>query len=366
MIQPNVFFENKNVLVTGGFGFVGSHLVKKLLDFKSNVTVLDIDVAMERNSLLNENSGALRQQIQIENGDVADFAFVQEIINKKEFHFVFHFAAYASVIEKAVDNPYETIQSNTLGLVNLLEAIRLADYTPDTIFFSSTDKVYGEMGNEPYEEEKTPLRGIGVYDSAKLAADVFARTYNEVYGIPTIVLRMCNLFGPSDFNTDFRLIPKAMKNIYGNEVPEPPELYFDALGHWREYLFIDDAIRAILLLACKSQCKGEVFNLLGCTYISTPDMLKTLVDIVVEVEKDEDEILAETIKKNGITMKVGPENRRVVTINKQCINGEKIKNAIEFTPDFSCREGLKQTVLFYRGFFSKKILTSHEERYNFQ
>ena len=87
----------------------------------------------------------------------------------------------------------------------------------------------------PYTEE-SDLGGGGVYDSAKLAADIFAGTYHKALGVPTIVLRMCNLFGPYDFNIDYRLIPKALRNIFRDG--EVPELYLNALEHYRDYIFV--------------------------------------------------------------------------------------------------------------------------------
>ena len=347
----NRFYEAKNALVTGGFGFVGSHAVKKLVEYNARVTVVDIRTEGERDSLLNEKSLKLRDKIQIETGDVTDAAFLRSVVANGEFDLIFHFAAYPTVIEKAVENPCQTIQANTIGLVNLLEAVRSPGLRPHVVLFASTDKVYGELDGESYQEEKTPLRGIGVYDVAKLAADVFARTYHEVFGLPTIVLRMCNLFGPYDFNTDFRLVPKAMKSIYANDPPRPPELYFDSIEHWRDYLYIDDAVRAILLLAYHPHCRGEVYNLSPCRYISTPEMLKAIVEAAAEVERESDEARAEAILKNGIVIGVRPSSPGVVTIKKQHLSADKIKNAIRFEPSVEFKEALFKTVRFYRSWF---------------
>lgn len=355
--QINDHYYAKKVLVTGGFGFVGSHVVKQLVEYGATVTALDLDTTQTRDSLLNDKTLNLREKIQVALGNLTDREFVREIVSVGKFHSIFHFAAYATVIERAVENPYDTIQANTMGLVNLLEAARLIEkpHAPQMIFFASTDKVYGETEGEEYQEEKTPLRGIGVYDAAKLAADVFARTYHEVFGLPTVVLRMCNLFGPHDYNVDFRLIPKAMQDIYGNNSPKAPELYFDSIEHSRDYLYIDDAVRAILLLGYKYTCRGEVYNLPACKYISTPEILKVVIEVAAGVEqKNGNRELAEAILENGMTTKGKARKKEVITIKKQHLNGEKIKQATGFEPTVEFKAALEETVSFYRGYFSNK------------
>lgn len=352
--QLKEFFQNKRVLVTGGFGFVGSHMVKKLVEYHSDVTVLDIDTSQERDSLLNDPAFGLREKTHIIQGDMVDFMFVRDMVEKGQYHLIYHFAAYPTVIEKAIEKPWDTIRVNTIALVDLLEAIRLAQYRCGMVLFSSTDKVYGEMEGDAYREACTPLRGVGIYDSSKLAADVFAQSYREVFGLPAIVLRMCNLFGPYDFNIEFRLVPKAMKNIYGEDTPQPPELYFDSIDHWRDYLYIDDAIRAMLLLAYDPHCRGKVYNLLACHYSSTPDMLKTIVEETVEIEQQFDHGRAEAILNNGIAIKVRAGNHKVISIKKQHLEGKKIKEDVGFEPNVAFVDGLRETIKFYRDYFLNK------------
>jgi nucleoside-diphosphate-sugar epimerase len=179
--------------------------------------------------------------------DITDSKTVYEVVGDGKFDYVFHLAAGATTIEAAIGDPYATIMANTMGFVNFAEAARrLPKDERPVVLLSSTDKVYGESEQLPYDEEKSELRGVGVYDAAKLAADIFAGMYHQALGLDTIVLRMCNLFGPYDFNTDYRLIPKAMRNIFRDH--DAPELYFSSLHHYRDYLYVEDAARAFLLL----------------------------------------------------------------------------------------------------------------------
>ncbi|MBN6741610.1 NAD-dependent epimerase/dehydratase family protein [Acidithiobacillus sp. MC6.1] len=274
------YFNAKKVLVTGGFGFVGGHVSKRFVDLGADVSVLDIDPSPTRMSIMNCKNHRLRDSVQVIEADVTDKKSMLDIITEGRFHYIFHFAAYATVIEKALTAPYDTIMANTMGWINVLEACRMVAHKPAMAFLASTDKVYGEMDGDAYFEHLTPLRGIGVYDSAKLAADVFSRTYHEAFGLPTITLRMCNIYGPYDYNIAYRLLPKAMRNIFGKQTPDAPELYFNAIEHQRDYLYIDELVNAILLLTRSTHCRGEVFNLAGGTYLVVDRKLYCLMQTV--------------------------------------------------------------------------------------
>lgn len=342
-------FHGSKVLITGGFGFVGSNMAKTLIELGADITVLDLRTGEDVGSLI--NTLGLRDKVRIVQGDVGDLSLVRQLVHESGFRFIFNFAAYATVIEKAVEAPYDTVMANTMGWVNVMEAARTALVKPDVVFLSSTDKVYGEMDGHAYQEDTTPLRGIGVYDAAKLAADVLGKTYFEVFGLPTVVLRMCNLFGPGDFNTEYRLIPKAMRNLLASETPVAPELYFDSIDHQRDYLYIEDAVRAILLLAYHKGCRGDVFNLRAAMYTTTPHLLKTLVHIAATVEREHDPKRAEQIIQNGITIKVRETESKVITIKNQHLDGSKLTLATGFEPAVGFEEGLRRTAEAYRMYF---------------
>jgi dTDP-D-glucose 4,6-dehydratase len=180
-----------------------------------------------------------------------------------------------------------------------------------------------------------------------MAADVLAESYAEVFGVNVIIVRLCNLMGPYDFNIDFRLIPKSMKSIYCDG--QPPELYFHSLDHWRDYLYIDDAVRAMLLLAKEKECHGEIYNMPGCKFISTPTMVKEIVNKTAEIEKRSNGTIAKKILDQGAKIVMGKAKH--VVIEKQHLSGEKIKDAIGFEPEIDFEEGLEKTILSYREYF---------------
>lgn len=342
-----MFYKDKSCLVTGAFGFIGGHVVDFLVKSGAVVHALDIDTSPNRPCLINLKG--LRDRISIITADITDQHAMAGTIKDTRCSIIFHFAAAATVVEKAMDIPYSTVMANTMGLVNVLEAVRKADGSVYSVVFSSTDKVYGEASELPYVENETPLRAIGLYDAAKMAADVLAKSYAEVFGVNVIIVRLCNIIGSYDFNIDFRLLPKSMKNIYCES--QAPELYFHSLDHWRDYLYIDDAVRAMLILAREKKCQGEIFNMPGCKFLSTPMTIKEIVSKTVEIEQKYNGELASHILEKGAKIVMGAAKH--VVIEKQHLCGEKIKDAIGFEPEISFDEGLERTILFYREYFRK-------------
>lgn len=343
-----MFYKDKSCLVTGAFGFVGGHVVDFLVKSGATVHALDIDTAQDRPCLINLKG--LRDKISIITADITDKKKMEDTIKETRCSIIFHFAAAATVVEKAMDIPYSTIMANTIGLIHVLEAVRKMNNSVYSILFSSTDKVYGEALELPYKEDETPLRAIGLYDAAKMAADVLAKSYAEVFGVNVIIVRLCNLIGPYDFNIDFRLIPKSMQNIYSSS--QPPELYFHSLEHWRDYLYIGDAVRAMLLLAREKKCQGEIYNMPGCKFASTPTIIKEVVNKTSEIEKRFNGEIADHILEQGARMVMG--DARHVVIEKQNLSGDKIKDAVGFVPEISFEDGLEKTIDFYRDHFNNQ------------
>ncbi len=344
------FWTGKRAMVTGAFGFLGGHICRALYVAGALVTAVDCDTSPSRSSQLNSTN--LREHLTVVEANIVDRNKMQDLIAEGEFDFIFHIAAGATVIEKALSAPYETILANTMGFVNLAEGARLLpEEKRPVILYSSTDKVYGEAKVLPYTEE-SDLGGVGVYDSAKLAADIFAGTYHKALGVPTIVLRMCNLFGPYDFNIDYRLIPKALRNIFRDG--EGPELYLNALEHYRDYIFVEDAARAFLVLAENENCRGRVYNLPGVHHAATPDMLTSLVETVANLQQEAQERHPDSGLahfKWSRSVRVVKSDPKLIVISKQNLDGTRIRDEAGFEPEVSFRDGLKRTVRFYHWLF---------------
>lgn len=344
-------FTGKTALITGGFGFIGSQVAFRLLKAGAKVSVLDIDTSLTRLSLINDPQLNIRNSIELHEGSITDFDFLQEVFSAQRYDYVFNMAAYASTVEKAVEEPLATYAGNSLGVITLLEAVRAASNIPEMFFHASTDKVYGELSGDAYDEAD-PLAAEGLYDTAKMAADVFVRSYSRVFQIPTVVLRMCNIFGPYDLNIGSRLLPKSLYSMFGETTPQAPTLYLGSQLHSRDYLYIDDLVYSILLLTAEPSCQGKAFNSVSCAHKTTPEMLQHLFDSALEEASEFDPKRAGEIKKNGIRKQDAAKSDQVVTIMRQHLKSERITNAIGFKPMVSLEDGLQKTARFYREYFN--------------
>ena len=347
--QSRDSFAGKRVLVTGACGFVGGHLARALHLAGADVVALDIRGA--RGSHL--DLIGLSEEIEMVRADITDRASMESLVKGGNFSHIFHLAAGATTVEKAMTDPVGTIMANTMGFVNLAEGARLlpADKRP-TVIYSSTDKVYGEHEILPYTEDHG-LGGVGVYDAAKLCADILASTYHKALGVPTIILRMCNIYGPYDFNFDYRLIPKAMRNIFRDG--EAPELYENSVEHFRDYLYVEDAVRAYLHIARCHNCAGRVYNLPGALYASTPDVLREIVDYIGHLQEraarnNPDSSFANHAWDREI--QVVPSDPNLITISKQHLDGTRIKAETGFEPKTSFHQGMAVTAPFYHWYFA--------------
>ena len=346
--ENSAYFHAKRVLVTGACGFVGGHLARAL--HMAGAEVVALDIRPPRGSHL-ELIG-LTEEIEIVQADITDRRAMEGIVVKGNFSHIFHLAAGATTVEKAMTDPVGTIMANTMGFVNLAEGARLVPAARRPIvIYSSTDKVYGEHEVLPYTEDHE-LGGVGVYDAAKLCADILASTYHKALGVPTIVLRMCNIYGPHDFNFDYRLIPKAMRNIFRDG--EAPELYMNSVEHFRDYLFVEDAVRAYFHIARCPKTHGRVYNLPGALYASTPDVLREIVSYIGVLQKRAAEKDPESHFANhrwDHSIKIVPSDPNLITISKQHLDGTRIKAETGFEPKTSFHQGLAMTAPFYQWYF---------------
>lgn len=351
------FFQSRHVLVTGAFGFVGGHLTRALHESGAEVTALDRDTSSERGALLNLTG--LRETVTVVEADVTNRSQLQEIIAHGDYDFIFHLAAAAPTVDKALYDPYDIVQTNTLGFVHIAEAVRHLPFAKrPVILLASTDKVYGdarhEKPNSTYQEDEVTKHSLGIYDAAKLSAEIVATTYRHALGVPTIVLRLCNLFGPYDFNYNLRLIPKALCNIFRDE--EAPDLYFNAMEHYRDYLYIDDAIRALLLLARHEKCRGGVYNLPGIRYAATPDILREVIDLVGDLQgeakaRNTADPFARLRWNHSIH--IAKSDPRPAIGFKPRMDGRRLYEEIGFEPEVVYRTALSHTIFYYYWYFTQ-------------
>jgi len=260
-------FAGKNVLVTGGTGFVGSHLVEELINQGTNViTTFEYTDPLSYFMMKGFDKKVTMAQV-----DVADFDGVFDLVTKFEIDYIFHLAAQA-IVTTAYASPRKTILSNVMGTTNILESARLYPKVK-AIVVASSDKAYGKLASGQYIETD-PVKGDHPYDVSKSATDLISNMYFKTYGVPVVVTRFGNIYGEGDNNFS-RIIPGIMMSLLKNETLE---LRSDGKAV-RDYLYVKDVVKGYLMLAEKvDEVKGEAFN------FGSNDTL-SVIDLIKEIEK---------------------------------------------------------------------------------
>ena len=254
------------VLVTGGAGFIGSHLTSELVRVRAKVSVIDVRVNPKSFFFLNK----LSEKVSLEILDIRNKKKVFKYFDKSSFDYVFHLAA-EPIVEKAFKNPYSAFETNIMGTVNILEAVR-GSRKIKGIIVASSDKAYGKT-KKAYTEE-SPLRGDHPYDVSKSAMDLVCQSYFTTYNLPIVITRFGNVYGEGDLHFD-RIIPGICKAVIKNEV-----LDIRSDGTYiRDYLHVKDVVDGcILLLENIDTIHGEAFN------FSSKDNL-SVVSVIKKAEK---------------------------------------------------------------------------------
>ncbi|MGD9129859.1 MAG: GDP-mannose 4,6-dehydratase [Candidatus Woesebacteria bacterium] len=311
-------FKNKNILITGGTGFVGSHLVEKLIELDAKVVV----TYQTENPKSYFFSKKLDQQTIMANLDINHFEAIFDLITKNQIDYIFHLAAQP-LVEVAFYNPRRTLKTNILGTINILESARLYSKTK-AIIVASSDKAYGKTGKKKYLES-TPLRGDHPYEVSKSAADLICSSYYKTYQLAVSITRFGNIYGEGDLNFS-RIIPGMMQSLSSNQV-----LKIRSNGKYvRNYLYVKDVVDSYLLLAANiNKVKGEAFNLGSKDKFSVIKLIK-LVEKTLN-KKLKYQIL--DIAKNEIPYQV--------------LDYNKIKKILDWEPQYSLRKTIAGIYQWY-------------------
>jgi len=323
--------KNKNILVTGGAGFVGGHLVEELIKLKANVFVVDISLN-KKSYLFSEN---LHKKCTVIKLDICKNKKLLSLIKKYKIELIFHLAAQAWV-EDAYNDPKYTLENNIVSTINILEAVRTNPKIKGVVVASS-DKAYGKLAKTSAVKlhgfaqvetaevnlklgkytEDFPLSGDHPYDTSKSVTDLISTTYYKTYGIPVVVTRFGNIYGEGDLNLS-RIIPGIMKSIIKNE-----QLKIRSNGKYiRDYLYVKDVVNGYLLLAKNiNKVKGEAFN------FGSDDTL-TVIEVIKTIEKS----LSKKINYKII-------NTAKNEIPYQSLDYSKIKKTLGWKP----KENIKST-----------------------
>lgn len=323
----NKFWNNKNVFVTGGTGFLGSYLVKKLVNYGANVTILVRDHIPQSNIYIGEEY----KKVNAVQGSLEDYLLIERILGEYEIDTVFHLAAQA-IVGVANRNPLGTFKSNIEGTWNILEATRKSPLIKQVIVASS-DKAYGDQEKLPYDENM-PLQGKHPYDVSKSCADLIAQTYYETYKLPVCITRCGNLYGGGDLNFN-RIIPQSIQSILNKEAP----IIRSDGSFIRDYFYIEDAVDAYINLAEKV----VDLNLGGQAFNFSNEIQLTVLELVNKILK----IMGSDIKP--IILNQGSNE-----IIHQYLSAKKARTILGWTPNYTIDEGLSKTIKWYKDFFKKE------------
>jgi len=316
MFLHNMKFKFKKALVTGGAGFIGSHLVDELVIAGCDVTVLD-----------NLSTGNLSNLKHIESciafyeGDIRD----QNILIKasKDCDIIFHQAAVVSV-PQTVDNPLDSAMVNDMGTLYVLEAARKNNVK--RIVLASSCAIYGNDPEIPKHEEMRP-KPQSPYAVQKLTGEFYARLYFELYGLETVSLRYFNVYGPrQDPSSPYSGVISIFMTKASDK--KTPVIYGDG-NQYRDFIFVKDVVKANLLAANGSEAKGKIFNIGTGRYISVNELWKKISQLA------------------GNNVKPKYEPFRSGDIRESVANIDHAKKVLGFEPEYSFEKGLKETFEWY-------------------
>lgn len=328
--ELNGFWRDRHTLVTGATGLVGGWLVKQLLADGADVVCLVRDWVPQSNLILSR----LIDRVKVVRGDVRDRDVVERTLGEYEIETVLHLAAQA-IVPIGNRNPLSTFETNIKGTWTVLEACRRSPLVKQ-IVIASSDKAYGYQPELPYTESM-PLRGRHPYDVSKACADLIAQAYAATYGVPVAITRCGNFYGGGDLNWN-RIVPGTVRSaLHG----ERPVVRSDG-NSMREFIYVENAVSAYMTLAAaladRPILAGEAFNF-GHQRPWTVLQLVRETLAVCGREDLEPDIRAEAPNE----------------IPHQYLDPSKAMRELRWEPRFTLRQGLEQTVDWYRRFFSGSI-----------
>ncbi len=347
----------KTVLITGGAGFIGSHVVRLFVNSYPDYTIVNLDKLTYAGNLQNLTDVENAPNYTFVKGDITDGEFIQKLFQQYQFDGVIHLAA-ESHVDRSISNPMEFVTTNIIGTVTLLNAARAIwkDNETDKRFYHiSTDEVYGSLGEEGFFVEETAYDPRSPYSASKASSDHLVRAYFHTYGLPIVVSNCSNNYGPNHFPE--KLIPLMIHNIITNK----PLPVYGKGENVRDWLYVVDHARAIDVIFHKG-VNGETYNIGGYNEWKNIDLVHLLCKIMDDKLGRNPGTSAQLI--TYVKDRAGHDLR-------YAIDSTKLTRDLGWKPSLQFEEGLAKTVDWYlansawlTNITSGDYLKYYEQQYN--
>lgn len=323
----------KTILITGGAGFIGSHLVKLLVNKYSDYRIINLDKLTYAGNLENLTEVEDKSNYKFVKGDIVDADFINQLFSDYNFDAVIHLAA-ESHVDRSIEGPMEFIMTNIVGTTNLLNAAKDAwsnDFTDKLFYHVSTDEVYGSLGDEGMFLETTPYDPRSPYSASKASSDHIVRAYHHTYGMPIVISNCSNNYGSHQFPE--KLIPLFINNIKNNKALP---VYGEGLNI-RDWLWVNDHARAIDVIFHDGE-NGETYNIGGHNEWTNIDLIKVMCKVMDEKlgrpEGESEKLITYVKDRAGHDM-------------RYAIDATKLKEELNWVPSLQFEEGIKNTIEWY-------------------
>lgn len=321
----------KHILITGGAGFIGSHVVRLFVNSYPEYRIINLDKLTYAGNLENISDIENAPNYEFVKGDITDLPFLEKLFKEKNITDVIHLAA-ESHVDRSIEDPLIFVQTNLIGTVALLTAAKRTWSGEHHCFYHvSTDEVYGSLSDTGFFYEDTAYDPRSPYSASKAGSDHLVRAFFHTYGLPVVISNCSNNYGPNQFPE--KLIPLFINNIIHKK---PLPVYGSGLNV-RDWLYVVDHAKAIDLIFHKGR-KGETYNIGGHNEWKNIDLIRLLCGIVDEKlgrEKGSSEKLIKFVKDRA-----GHDMR-------YAIDASKIEKELGWTPSLQFEEGLSKTVDWY-------------------
>jgi len=341
----------KKILITGGAGFIGSHLVRLFVQKYSQYHIYNLDALTYAGNLENIADIADNDNYTFVKGDITDAPFINSLFSQHNFDGVIHLAA-ESHVDRSITNPLEFINTNIIGTVNLLNAAKETwkkDMDSKRFYHISTDEVYGSLGEEGLFVEETSYDPKSPYSASKASSDHLVRAYCNTYGLPVIISNCSNNYGPNQFPE--KLLPLAINNIkHMRSIP-----IYGKGDNIRDWLYVLDHARAIDTIFHNGAI-GQTYNIGGVNEWSNIDLIKTLCAIM-DRKLGRDKGTSEQLI-TYVTDRAGHDKR-------YAIDSSKLTRELGWEPSLQFEEGMEKTVDWYldNEEWMERIVSGEYEKY---